>query len=563
MMGYRVKNIKILYVEDNIDISEEITFFLKNKVTNLAVAYDGEEGFELYNRYKPDLIITDIQMPKLNGIDMIEKIRQTDQSIPIIITTAFNESDYLLNAINLHVDSYIIKPLNLKELLNTINKVMEPLELKNKLKIKNEELNNINKNLDLMVKEKTEKLQYNSLHENITGLKNFIKLNESIESNKYDYLILLDISHFKLFNKQFGKDFANKILKQTAIFLNKNIENEMMLYKIESDKYVILSKNINRMEISDFCKKLITKFDKYALNIDNVEIFINFSIGIEKIKINNYPLINAEYALENSKKMGGRFFSFYDAYDEEIEKTKKEIQWLNRTRQMIKNDQIYTYYQPILDLNSNKIVKYEVLARANFEGKIYTPEYFIGSAQKLGLIDSITRIIIDKSFKFLIGKNIDFSINITRRDLLDDTFSDFFKSKLDQYNLDAKYVTLEVLENITVGVYQRKILDNLKILKSFGCKIAIDDFGIENSNFSRLLDFKFDFIKLDAVFIKNIYLNKNDQTVVSAIVSMSKALGIKTIAEYVETKEVADLLKDKGVDMVQGYYVGKPEPYLI
>ncbi len=277
--------------------------------------------------------------------------------------------------------------------------------------------------------------------------------------------------------------------------------------------------------------------------IEGIEVFVNFSIGIEKISTNKYPLINAEYALENSKKMGGRFFSFYNSKSEEIEKTKKEIERLNRTRDMIKNDQIEPYYQPILDIQTNKIVKYEVLARANYEGKIYTPQYFIGSAQKLGLIDSITKIIVNKSFKFFSDKNMDFSLNITRRDLLEDSFSKFFYEKLQEYNINANRVTLEVLENITVGAHQYKILDNLNILKGFGCKIAVDDF-----------------IKLDAVFIKNIDINKNDQTVVSAIVSMSKALGIKTIAEYVD---VLDILKLKGIDMIQGYYVGKPEPYLI
>ncbi len=126
---------------------------------------------------------------------------------------------------------------------------------------------------------------------------------------------------------------------------------------------------------------------------------------------------------------------------------------------------------------------------------------------------------------------------------MEDSFSKFFYEKLQEYNINANRVTLEVLENITVGAHQYKILDNLNILKGFGCKIAVDDF-----------------IKLDAVFIKNIDINKNDQTVVSAIVSMSKALGIKTIAEYVD---VLDILKLKGIDMIQGYYVGKPEPYLI
>ena len=92
-----MKHNSILYVEDNVDIADEIAFFLKEKVETLWIAYDGEEGLALYEKYKPDLIITDIQMPKMNGIEMIKKIRTTDSYVPIIITTAFNESEYLLN----------------------------------------------------------------------------------------------------------------------------------------------------------------------------------------------------------------------------------------------------------------------------------------------------------------------------------------------------------------------------------------------------------------------------------------------------------------------------------
>jgi diguanylate cyclase (GGDEF)-like protein len=558
-----MKNIRILYVEDNIDISEEITFFLDNKVKELALAFDGQEGLKLFYEFKPDLIITDIQMPKLNGIDMIEKIRTENSTIPIIITTAFNESDYLLKAINLNVDAYVIKPINLKSFFNTINKTLEPIMLRNELELKNQELKQINQNLDQLVQKKTEELQYNALHEHITGLKNFIKLNESIESNLYKYLILLDINNFKLFNKQFGKKFSNKILKVVAEFLNDNIKDNMMLYKIESDKYVILTNDDNPADVANFCKFIISKLDLYVFNIDDNDIFINFSIGIEKITANKYPLINAEYALENSKKMGGRFYSFYDCNDEEIEKSQEEIRWLNRTKYMIKNNQIEAYYQPILDLKTNKIVKYEILARAVYDGKVYSPYNFIGLAEKLGLIDSVTRIMINKSFDFLKDKDISFSINITKRDLLDESFCDFFIEKLNLYHINPSRITLEVLENITVGIHQSKILNNLTKLKDIGCKIAIDDFGIENSNFSRLVDFKFDFIKLDAIFIKNIFVNKNDQTVVSAIVSMAKALGIQTIAEYVESEDILNVLKDKGVDMVQGYLIGEPKPYLL
>ena len=135
-----LKNFTVLYVEDNLDIAEEIAFFLRRHVKELYIAYDGEAGLALFHAHTPDLIVTDIQMPRLNGLDMIQAIRDINQDIPIIITTAFNESDYLLKAINMQVDGYLVKPLNLKDLTKRLEKLAEPLEMKNQLILKNAEI---------------------------------------------------------------------------------------------------------------------------------------------------------------------------------------------------------------------------------------------------------------------------------------------------------------------------------------------------------------------------------------------------------------------------------------
>jgi EAL domain-containing protein (putative c-di-GMP-specific phosphodiesterase class I)/PleD family two-component response regulator len=558
-----MQNAKVLYVEDNKDISEEVAFFLGKKVKELVLAYDGEEGFELFKQSTPDVVVTDVQMPKMDGLEMIEKIREINPEVPIIITTAFNELDYLLKAINLKVNAYVVKPLNLKELIETVEKTLEPLRLKKEMQRANEELKEININLDKLVQKKTHKLEHLYSHEQITGLCNFIKLNEAIDSGEYNYLLLLDISNFSIFNKQYGKTFSNEILKKAAAELEKHMKENTKLFKIESDKFVILSKEENMHEVELYCEQIISYFDMRLLTIDDTQIFINFAIGIEKIKKDSYPLINAEYAIEAAKNLGGRTYHFYDDNDDTLDKATYEIAWLNITKQMIKEDKIEAYFQPIINIETGKIVKYEVLARGNYEGKMYSPYYFIGAAEKLGLIDSITRIIINKSFAKFSATDMEFSINITQRDLLDEYFGIFLDDKMKRYMIKPEQVTLEVLENITIGKYQEKILASLKKLKAKGFKIAIDDFGVENSNFSRLLEIKFDYIKLDAIFIKNIHHNKNDRTVVSAMVSMAKSLGIETIAEFVESNEVLEILRKNGVNMAQGYLIGKAEPYLI
>lgn len=143
-----LKDITLLYVEDEADILEEIEFFLKKKVKTVYTALNGEEGLASFQKYRPDLVITDIQMPRLDGLGMIEKIREVDGDVPIIITSAYNESDFLLRAINLGVDSYLLKPIRLSELMKKIDKLIEPIRLRKDLLQRNHDLYDLNVRLE-------------------------------------------------------------------------------------------------------------------------------------------------------------------------------------------------------------------------------------------------------------------------------------------------------------------------------------------------------------------------------------------------------------------------------
>lgn len=171
--------------------------------------------------------------------------------------------------------------------------------------------------------------------------------------------------------------------------------------------------------------------------------------------------------------------------------------------------------------------------------------------------------MINKSFAFFQDKTHQFSINITERDLLESYLVDFLNEKMATYNISADRVTFEILENITLVKNNAKITEQLNGLRAMGFKIAIDDFGIENSNFSRLLEINLDFIKIDGVFIRNLKENARNRTITKAIVNLSKTLGIKTIAEFVEDEDIYNIIKECGIDYAQGYYIGKPEAVLI
>jgi len=551
------KSLNILYIEDDMIARESTLKFLKTIFSNIDIAVDGEDGFSKYQNSKYNIILTDINMPKLSGLELIEKIRLRDVSIPILILSAYDDTEYFVQSIKYGVDGYLLKPIELEQFFTIISKIIKRIELeKSLIEYKNE--------LESKVEEKTRELRHRCYHEFYTDLPNSKKLQADLLEKDFSYILLLDMSHFSTINKEYGKVFANHVIVRTARILEHHIHKKAKLYKTESDRFVIMLQDVSLDDVHQYCNQIVAFFDTKNVRIDDAELNITFNIGVAKVQKDiAETLINSEYALDKSKDLGSRH---YEIFDEDItcfRDEKEAVKWLRTTRTLILEERIEPYFQPIKDISKGKILKYEVLARGILDGEVISPIHFIAPAEKLGLITSITRMMINKSFDFFKDKQYNFSINITERDLLENYLVAFLNEKMELYNIEPQRVTFEILENITLAQNNAKITRQLNRLREMGFKIAIDDFGIENSNFSRLLEINLDFIKIDGVFIKNLKQNAKNRMITRAIVNLSKTLGIRTIAEYVEDEEIYNIVKECGIDYAQGYYIGKPEVGLI
>ena len=383
---------------------------------------------------------------------------------------------------------------------------------------------------------------------------------DELKKELYNYLFLLDVSNFAAINKVFGKIFSNKILLEIEEMLKINTHKNSKLFKIESDRFVILSREDSQECAKEYCEQIISFFDTKRVILEDVELDVTFNIGVSKI-INSISdtIINGEYALDKSKKLGSRNYEVYDEVNIEYEDEKDAILWLNKTKEFVLNDQIEPFFQPIQDISTGKIAKYEVLARGVDGDDIIEPKYFIYSAKKLGILTSITKIIIKKSFQYFSKREGSFSINLTERDLLEGYLNQFLKDKLSSYNIDPSRVTFEILESVVVNQNFKTISGQIKELKEMGFHIAIDDFGIENSNFSRLLEMNADIIKVDGAFVSELRHNKKMALIVKAIVNLAKSLDIETVAEFVKDEYTYETVKELGIDYAQGYFIGKPQ----
>lgn len=423
------------------------------------------------------------------------------------------------------------------------------------------ELAVLNETLEERVAEDTKALQYSYYHDQLTGLENLKRLAIVTEEGDDNYIILFDIRAFGLLNKQYGKTIADKVLISVAKLLNQHVHEGLSLFKGESDRFIIYSQHRSLEVVTEYVKLLVSFFETSSIEVKGFDINITFNVGISSVSDKEESLIHAEYALLLAKQNGEKYF-VYDITSAELLAEKETINFMAKTKELILNEDIYPVFQPIYDINNEKIIKYECLARGQLDGEEILPYRFLAGAARLGLTKNITHIMLEKSFDFFKDNEIPFSINITGADLLNEHFMAILDVKLKRYKIDPSRLTFEILENITTHS-SATVLNTLQNIKERGCKLAIDDFGVENSNFSRLLEIDLDIIKIDGLFIKNIHTSEKDKKVVQAMVGLAKTLGVKTVAEFVENKEILEVLKECRIDYAQGYYIGKPNKELI
>jgi len=237
----------------------------------------------------------------------------------------------------------------------------------------------------------------------------------------------------------------------------------------------------------------------------------------------------------------------------------KNLSMSKTLRDAIEGDWLTPYFQPIVDVKTGEIKKYESLIRiVKPDGDELSPFMFLDVAKATRLYPRITRAVILKSFEIFKNRKEFFSINLSIEDILDSETSSFVINTLANYNLGNR-VIFEILESEGIENYEEaaKFLYNVK---NMGAKIAIDDFGSGHSNFEHLARLNVDIIKIDGSLIKNIDVNKNAEIIAQTIVSFAQKLNIESVAEFVHSKEVYDKIKEIGVDYAQGYYFGKPSP---
>jgi EAL domain-containing protein (putative c-di-GMP-specific phosphodiesterase class I) len=409
------------------------------------------------------------------------------------------------------------------------------------------------KNLDEEVKKQIdEKLQI-ILTDSQTGAYKKTKFNEDIDKFLDSKAVMLNIKNFSKINSTYGFDTGDKILQVCV----KRIENILgrKIYRLNADEFIFFSYN-TKNEIKIIRQKFIN--EPIKIEKESVNIRISFSFGVAKTNLDKL-ISKLSIAVNESKKYPFSDFMYY----REKEQDDSFVKFNSILYDAIfsNNDaSIVPYFQGIRNNKTKKITKYESLARLKVKDKLYSPYFFLDIAKSSGFIHEITKIMIEKSCAYLskLDEDFEISINITESDLATRKLKEILLDATYRYGLEPQRITLEVLEGIT-AVGAKNNIKQLSKLKEAGFKLAIDDFGVEYSNFERLNELDIDFIKIDGKYIKSIHENQKSYKITKAITDFAHSLDISVVAEFVENEEIQKEVETLGIECSQGYYFSKPQ----
>lgn len=379
-------------------------------------------------------------------------------------------------------------------------------------------------------------------------------------------IIMLDIDYFKQINDSYGHKAGDVILTKTAQLIAQEIRKDDYLIRFGGEEFLLFikrGKNSKKLAF-EVAQRIRKKIENTPFEYEDKIIRITVSIGItcepEHFKSISLAIKHADEMLYRAKREGrNKVVSKYiqDTNQVQVSQQSKSI---NEVKEAIEEDRIICYFQAIVDVNENKIAKYEALARMlDKDGSVVLPYLFLDTIIHTNVYNDFTKKILELVFEKIKSKKVAISVNLNFSDILDNTIYNIILDELQSHKALTQWLTIELLEYEVleeVSLIQERLLK----IKSFGVTIALDDFGSGFANYTVFQTLPLDILKIDGSLIKNIDTSEVSYKITHSIVILARELGITTVAEFVHSKEVLDIIQKLQIDQAQGFYLAKPSP---
>lgn len=551
---------------------EGIIKYINNGALNLL----GYERNQLKDKLASILFSQTTELLKLRECSSLETeiVKSNNNKLPILLSSSVLKDEWgdSLGSVNIFHDISEIKLVQ-DELIKSYS------ELEIKVTDRTRELSKANIKLEHEINISIEmegKVRHLAYYDYLTGLPNKRLFNDrlnkgiidAVQNEKSLGILFLDLDSFKNINDTMGHTEGDELLKLVSKRLTNILRESDTICRVGGDEFLILVKDL---EIEDYIREIsnnILDTFKKPFILNNQNLYITTSIGgaiypVDGVDVETL-VKNADIAMYTAKEKGKNKFELCTTIIKDS--VVQEMKLTNSLYNAIEKNQLELYYQPQVNILSGQIIGVEALIRwNNTELGLVSPVDFIHIAEKTGLILPIgawvmkSACIQNKVWQDAGILKVPIAVNLSVNQFQTSKIVELITEILKETNLDPNDLELEITENIIMKETEY-IIESLKQLKKLGVKIAIDDFGTEYSSLNYIKQLPIDKIKIDISFIRGIGVNDKDEAIIKVIIVLAKNLGLKVIAEGVETKEQLNFLKDQMCDEIQGYYYYRPMP---
>ena len=378
-------------------------------------------------------------------------------------------------------------------------------------------------------------------------------------------VIYIDLDNFKNANDSRGHDFGDELLKQVASQLRVKVRDTDTVSRIGGDEFVVILGELDRPESADFIVREIMNQLVEPILIQSQLTYVTASFGVAMFpndgKNGKDLLLAADQAMYAAKESGRNCYQYFTPNLQVKAKYRSGV--MAELRTALEQHQFFLNYQPIVDLQTGKILHAEALLRwRKPNGEIVMPGAFIEIAEESGLIVEIGDWVFLEALKFVKslgeGPQISIALNVSAAQFNSSEHSALrWIESIKESGVSPESLVLEITERMML-IQSQRVLRKIAMLQEIGCKFSVDDFGTGYSSLATLKSHNFDYIKIDAHFIQNLRLGSPDLPLVEAMISMARSMNLLSVAEGVETREQADVLRAMGCKLAQGYLFSKP-----
>ena len=586
---------RLLIVDDIADNRTILARRFERKGYAITEADGGQRALDLIEQGSFDLVLLDVMMPEMDGLEVLRRIRERHSpvALPVIMVTAKSQSEDVVEALGLGANDYVTKPVDFAVALARANTQVGRKRAEEGVRQANEALQQANDDLERRVAERTAKLvsaneqlqlemahrqksearvEYLAHHDPLTGLGNRVLFAEQVSEalargrrqGESLAVLVLGLDGFKNVNDTLGHAVGDALLNAAADRLRASLGESDKLARLGGDEFAILQiSNEQPSSAASLGQRLIDVLTRPFV-VDGHDIVVGASLGIavatDADTDTEQLLKSADLAMNRAKADGRGRFCFFEP-DMDARAQARRLLELD-LRSALVHGGFELHYQPLFNLKTNAVTGFEALMRWSTpeRGRV-SPGDFIPLAEDTGLIVPIGEWALRQACAEAATwpDDIRVAVNLSPNQFKSGGLVAAVVSALSHSGLPANRLELEITESVVLA----KTDDNLSVLKqlrALGVRIAMDDFGTGYSSLSYLRSFRFDKVKIDQSFIRDLSEGDDSRAIVRAVAALGVSFGMTTTAEGVETEQQMQCLRVEGLDEIQGYLISRPVP---